>query len=303
LFAVLAVAIAAPAAFAGGSNVYPNGAEGFWMGAAPPPGTYYVNYTLWYTSHEYVDNDGDEIKVGPLAGFKNDVLANTSRFIYISDKELFGANIGAHIFINLLDVDVKTAGGNSHVSGLGDTIINPFILCWHWPNLHITTGVDIYVPTGDYDEGRVVNLSANAFVYEPVFAVTYMTPMEGLTVSAKFMYDFPEVNKDYTNPFTGASGNLEYGEEFHFDYSIDYMVKENLKAGIGGYFYQQTTKDEFNGVSNPAKGRVFAVGPGFEYSPERFEGRLTISYRAQFEMAAKNRPEGMSNWLRAVWVF
>lgn len=81
------------------------------------------------------------------------------------------------------------------------------------------------------------------------------------------------------------------------------MIKENLKAGIGGYYYEQTTKDHFNGVSNPAKGRVWSVGPGVEYVPERFEGRLILSYRSQFEMDAKNRPEGWANWVRAVWVF
>jgi len=303
LVAALFVAAFTSAAFAGGANVYPNGAEGFWMGAAPPPGTYYVNYNLWYSSNKFAANNGDEVKAGPLAGFKTDVFANVSRFIYISDKKILGANWGSHIFIIFQDVNTKTAGGNSHVSGLGDTIIDPFILCWHWPNLHITAGVDIYVPTGDYDEGRITNLSANAFVYEPVFAITYLTPMERLTVSAKFMYDFPENNNDFTNPFTAASGTLDYGEEFHFDYSIDYAINENLKAGIGGYYYQQTTKDHFNGVSNPAKGRVWSVGPGLEYVPERFKGRLILSYRAMFEMDAKNRPEGWANWLRAVWAF
>ena len=303
LVAALVVVACTSAAFAGGANVYPNGAEGFWMGAAPPPGTYYINYDLWYSSNKFAADNGDEVKAGPLAGFKTDVFAQVSRFIYISETKILGANWGGHVFLIFQDINTQVSGGSSHVSGLGDAIIDPFILCWHWPNLHITTGVDIYVPTGDYKAGRLTNLSANAFVYEPVLAITYMTPAKGLTVSAKFMYDFPQKNKDYTYPLGGPSGTLDYGEEFHFDYSVDYMINENLKAGIGGYYYQQTTKDHFNSVSVPARGRVFSVGPGVEYVPKRFEGRLILSYRAQFEMAVKNRPEGWANWLRAVWVF
>ncbi len=302
LLAALLLAACAREGLAG-ANVYPQGAEGFWMGAAPPPGFYYVNYNLYYNARRFTDNSGRTIRQGPMADFKMDVLAQVSRFLYMSDKEILGANWGAHIFLIFQQVHIRSAGGNSRASGLGDTIIDPFILAWHWENLHITTGIDIYLPTGNYREGRLANLSANAFVYEPVLAVTYMTPVEGLTASAKFMYDFPQKNKDFTNPFTGESGTLAYGEEFHFDYSLDYMINENLKAGLSGYYYQQITKDRFNGVSIPEKGRVWALGPGFEYAPERLEGRMVVSLRSQFEMDAKNRPEGWSNWLRAVWVF
>jgi len=75
-----------------------------------------------------------------------------------------------------------------------------------------------------------------------------MTPVKGLTTSAKFMYDIPEANKDFTHPFLPVSGELKYGQEFHFDYSVDYMLNEEWKAGIGGYFYKQITDDKLNGV-------------------------------------------------------
>jgi hypothetical protein len=52
LLAVAALLLMAGAysAVAAGPNVYPDGAEGFWVGAAPPPGFYYVNYDLWYST-------------------------------------------------------------------------------------------------------------------------------------------------------------------------------------------------------------------------------------------------------------
>jgi len=300
LLAGLLALVGGSAAFAGGSGVYPNGAEGFWMGAAPPPGVYYLNYDLWYSAHAYNDADGDEYDAGPFAGFTIDVFANVSRVLWISDYQILGANWGSHIFIVYQDVNVKTSFGNAHVSGLADTIIDPFILAWHSPNLHVVTGVDIYVPTGDYDAGREANLGANAFVYEPVLAVTYMFPqVKGLAASAKFMYDIPETNHDFTHPVLGVSGDLKYGQEFHFDYSLDYMVTEELKAGIGGYFYKQTTNDELNGSDiHGNMGRVWAIGPGVEYS----KGRFIVSWRTQFEIEAENRPQGIANWLKLVYV-
>lgn len=297
---VLLLGMMAPEAFAGGSNVYPNGAEGFWMGAVPPPGVYYINYDLWYSSHRFTDNRGNEVEAGPLGPFTTDVFANVSRFIYVSNQKVLGADWGGHIFIIYQDNNTKTGAGNAHVSGLGDTIIDPFILSWHFPNVHVVTAVDIFVPTGRYEAGRVANLSSNTFVYEPIVAVTYTTPVKGVTTSAKFMYDFPGENKDFVNPFNGARGNLQYGQEFHFDYSLDYMFNPTWKAGIGGYYYKQTTNDEFDGADvHGQMGRVWAVGPGVEYS----KGRFIVSYRTQFEVDAKNRPEGIANWLRVVYVF
>jgi hypothetical protein len=301
---LVALALLTAPVLAGGANVYPNGAEGFWMGACPPPGVYYVNYDLYYTANEYINNDGGEAKTGPLAGFKTEVFAQVSRVIYISEKKVLGANWGTHLFVSYLDNNTKAAAGSEHRSGIGDIIVDPCVLSWHWPNIHVTAGLDIYLPTADYEAGNLVNLGSNSFVYEPVVAVTYMTPVKGLTVSTKLMYDIAAKNNDYTHPFTGVSGDLKYGEEFHADYSIDYMINENLKAGIGGYYYQQINDDRLNGVAIPdMKGRVWSIGPGVEYVPAAFKGRLILSYRAQFEKNTRNRPEGVANWVKAVWVF
>ncbi len=291
----------AGAAFAGGSNVYPNGAEGFWMGAAPPPGLYYQNYTLYYSAHKYASNSGSDIAAGPLAGFQMNAFANVSRVIYISDKSFCCANWGAHIFIPYQYFDADAAGGDATIGSLGDIIVDPFLLAWHWPNLHIVSGLDIYLPTGNYHSGRLMNTSANTVVFEPVLGLSYMTPMKGLTASVKLMYDIPGDNDDFVNPFNPAiRGDLQYGQEFHFDYSLDYAVAENWKVGVGGYFYQQTTNDELNGVDiENNRGHVWAVGPGVEWG----KGNWVVSYRTQFEVDAKNRPEGIANWLRVVYIF
>jgi len=288
----------AHSAFAGGPNVYPDGAEGFWMGAAPPPGFYYVNYDLWYTSDKYIENSGREAKVGPMADFKLTVLANVSRFLYVSKTQVFGGNWAAHMLVPIMDLKMHTGAGTVHAKGLGDIIVDPFILTWHSPNLHVVTGLDIYLPTSNYSEGRIANLGSNAFVWEPVLSFTWVTPVKGLAASTQFRYDFPEGNNDFTHPFLPASGELHYGQEFHMDYSVDYGVTDQWRVGLGGYFHKHITSDELDGVElEGGKDQVFAIGPGVEYH----NGPWFVQLRPQIEMWAKNKPEGISTWLRVTY--
>lgn len=278
------------------ANEYPNGAEGFWMGAAPPPGIYYINYDMFYNADRVNGPNGGALPV-PVSV---NVFAQVSRLLYMSNYKIFGGNWGAQVFVVFADARMGIGPVAQRASGLSDVIVDPFIMSWHWPNFHVTTGVDVYLPTGVYQAGRFVNLSANAFVYEPIVAFTYMTPIKGVTTSAKFMYDIPQVNTDYGVPMGGPVGHLKYGQEFHFDYSVDYSFNENWKAGIEGYYYQQTTDNKFNGVAIPlARGEALAVGPGVEYS----KGKVMVSWRTEWEVMAKNRPEGIVNWLRLVIVF
>lgn len=289
----------AGSALATGPNVYPDGAEGFWMGAAPPPGFYYVNYDLWYRSHKFTDNHGSEVSVGPMSSFKVNVLANVSRFLWMSDKTFLGGNWGMHMFVPLLDQRVRTGAGGDRASGLGDIIIDPFILAWHKPNLHMVAGIDIYTPTGKYDQGELANLGSGTWVYQPVFAITYITPIKGVTASAKFMYDFSQPNNDWAHPLLPIEGDMKYGQELHMDYWVDYTIDEAWKAGVGGYFHKQITDDRLDGNDiNNMREQVFAIGPGIEYTRMPF----IVQFRPEFEMWAKNKSEGVSTWLRVTYI-
>ena len=66
-----------------------------------------------------------------------------------------------HAFLPIVYEDVTAAGSSDNRWGLGDIIIDPFILGWHFPNFHVTTGLDIYLPTGTYDKNRQANAGRN----------------------------------------------------------------------------------------------------------------------------------------------
>ncbi len=50
-------------ALAGGGQHYPNGAEAFLIGIAPPPGFYVKDYNYFYTADKLKDNSGNTVKL------------------------------------------------------------------------------------------------------------------------------------------------------------------------------------------------------------------------------------------------
>jgi len=267
----------------GGGSAYPNGAEGFMAGAAPPPGTYFINYFDWYSADSFKDTNGNN-----LFPFKADIFANTVRLIHITGKQLLGGYWGMHIFVPLLKVDVhESPGGSDHREGLGDIIVNPLILSWHGKNWHAVSGLDIYCPTGVYDRDRVANLSRNSWTFEPVVAGTYVTD-DGYEVSAKFMYDF-----DTRNDLT----SYRSGQAFHVDYTLAKKF-DNLSVGAGGYYYQQITDDDAP-TGTLGKGMTVSIGPQVKYDYKN----MSFVAKYQFEVDSRNRPQGDNLWVKFVYAF
>lgn len=289
-FVVIALVMAlmvAPAAFGGGGQHYPNGVEDCFVGAAPPPGWHIVNYLLYYDAE--------------MGTADVELWADVFRVIYSSDKKIFGGNWLCHLFIPYMDLDVGPMGA----SGVGDLIFNPFIVGWHGKTYHAVAGIDIYAPTGNYDEDELLNVGKNFWTFEPLFGITGLYET-GWSWSVKLMYDFNTRNDEYLyvadpQTMTMAKGELEPGNEIHFDYSLDYAVSKSLRLGACGYYYRQVGDDQIDGVDVPDdRGKAFAVGPLLMYSPQE---NLHLVAKAQFEVDTKNRPEGTAYWFKLIYSF
>jgi hypothetical protein len=279
----------------GGGGAYPNGAEDFMSGAVPPPGTYFINYFDYYSADKFAGKNGDIA----IPGFKLNVTADVFRFIHVTDKQILGGFWGFHLFVPLMNVDVKTNTplGNDSKTGLGDIIIDPVILSWHGKNWHAAAGVDVYIPTGSYNKNDLANIGRNYWTFEPIIAGTVLTD-NGFEASAKLMYDINTTNKDASLMAQGAKEYLS-GQEFHLDYTLGKKI-DAFSLGLSGYYYQQMTNDEADGVTvNDSKGRVFAYGPALKYDYKN----MAFSLKYQFETAAKNRPEGNNLWFKFVYAF
>lgn len=288
LAAALACLVGTPAfATEGGGSAYPNGAENYLAGAAPPPGTYLLAYTSYDHLNKLRDNSGNEIPVP----FDVDVAAFVGRFIWIGETKLLGGNIGFHGFLPLLDINAKVAGLSQHKSGLADVIFGPFLTYHPSDKLHYVLAVDIHAPTGAYSKTDLINLGRNHWTAGPVAAITYTQP-SGINADIKLHYEFNSENKDT---------HYRSGQEFHFDYALGWGFGNGWTAGVGGYVYRQTTDDEVSGVTVPnARGSAMAIGPSIKYqSPTGFF--LTAKFEQAY--AVRNRPEGAALKVKMILPF
>lgn len=269
-----------------GGGAYPNGAEDFMAGAVPPPGDYLLTYGLYYKANDLVDGNGDKLPIP----FDAEISGAVFRYLHVSKVEIAGANWAQHIFVPVLNADVTTPGGSDSQTGLGDVIVDPFILAWHKPPFHYVAAVDVFVPVGAYDENDMANIGRNYWTIEPILGATYLNE-KGYELSAKLMYDVNTENED-----TGYTS----GDEFHADFLVGMSLTKELRAGVNGFYYRQVTDDDVpaEGRDN-GKGQQIGLGPALTYQA----GPLGIVAKYQREFETENRPEGDRFWLKLILPF
>ncbi|MDB5576361.1 MAG: hypothetical protein JWR80_1537 [Bradyrhizobium sp.] len=284
--AAFAAAFATSSAHASenGGRVYPNGAEAFGPAAVPPPGQYLINYTEYYGADRLNDDDGKKVPID----FHLDAEANVFRFINVTSINVLGGHWAQHAFIPIARVSVDIGGQRQRHTGLGDIIVDPFLIAWNKGNTFWAVGTDIFIPTGDYSPTRLANTGRNYWTFEPVFAFTHYNPRKGgLDVSFKLMYDFNTVNK---------ATNYRSGNVFHTDFGLSYDFRP-LSVGIGGYYYSQTNADKVSGArvnGDGYRGEIFALGPILRYQL----GKVPVMLHYQHEFLARNQPQGDTLWLK-----
>jgi hypothetical protein len=268
----------------GDGGAYASGGEGTMTGALPPPGMYFLNYDLYYHADSLKGDTGHSLPID----FKLNVFADVMRFVNVTPVEVLGGNWAQHVIVPIMSEDVKMKGaGSDHDFGLGDIIVDPFIIGWHKPPFHWIVGVDTYLPTGKYHGSSLANLGRNYWTIEPVAAVTYLNE-GGQELSAKLMYDF-----NTENPETDYLS----GEEFHTDFAALQHVND-WAFGLGGYYYYQTTDDQLHGVTvlGGNQGRQIALGPQVSYEVNHMS--FVLSWDHEFD--TKNRPQGDALWFKFV---
>ena len=315
-------------AFAGGVNHEPLGAEAFLVGILPPPGFYIKEYLNYYTADQLKNDSGRTLTLA-RDGAELDRLeafASATRFLYISPIKILGGFLGAQMIVPWvwanLKLDALTSGGPSemgeHRNGIGDITFGPN-LSWHSQNglFHAACGLDITAPTGPWNEKHLVNIGTNVWSFSPVLAATVFLPWHpNLSAGVKMDYSFNMKNDDFiispsiaakigNMSLTGLKTYLIPGQEFHFDYGIEYALTKTgathqFRVGLCGYFYQQTTDDKTGeGTVKHDLGRVFAFGPGVWWTYKKW----VVEAHTAFETAVRNRPEGINTYLTIIRAF
>ncbi len=244
--------------------------------------------------------DGEE--AGP-PGFEAWALANVFRPVFVANTTILGANPAWHVVVPLVHKNVKSDLFDDNADGIGDIYVSPLILGWHTKIFHYIAGLDVIMPTGDYDNKDPSNIGNDHWTFEPAVAISALFPI-GLQFGVKLMYDIHTETKDYMVPGSApgtAAVDYRTGQQVHGDCSLSYAIKPNFQLGIAGYFLVGITDDESNGESvDDTREQVVAAGPSVQYAPLK---NLSIVAKYMFETEAENRAEGTAAWLKLVYSF
>jgi hypothetical protein len=92
-----------------------------------------------------------------------------------------------------------------------------------------------------------------------------------------------------------AIKSMQPGQAFHVNYATSYELFKNVRLGFNGYWLQQLTNHEINGVAVPnSKERTVGLGPGIQFGGQGIWFRVN-SY---IETDVRNRPSGVKVTLR-----
>ncbi|TRL34029.1 SphA family protein [Rhizobium straminoryzae] len=279
-----------------GGTITPMGVTDFGAGMLPPSspyGTFGIRST-YYSASSLRDGSGREIP----NDFHLDVETVALAYFYMTDLQLFGARLGFGGVLPLMNIsgrlNVPTPGGPLELSGddfgLGDAQIMPLLLAWDTPpNLFITAGLQIQMPTGSYSTSNAFNTGVNHWTFTPVIGATYISDT-GFEISTQANLNFNTTNTD-----TNYRSGIEYKQEFAVGQHIDAWT-----LGVGGYAYQQISDDKGPGAGDGNRARVFAAGPAISYFKP---GLPLVTLHAYKEFGAENRAEGYNVALRLAMSF
>lgn len=270
------------------------------MDGAPPagPGFYFTEYVSYYTADK-ATNLG-------VPGFDLDVWVSLNQFIYQSNMPvLLGGKWGLDVIVPYVWIDAAPEMFlPDNANGFGDVLVGPYL---QWDPIMGEKGpvfmhrveFQMIFPTGDYDNAAVLNPGANAFSFDPYWAGTYfITPK--WTVSGRFHYLWNGKNDD---PFVGLLGadEIQAGEALHANFATSYeVIPRQLRVGVNGYWLEQISDTEIDGVDQAEDEMVFAIGPGALLS---FSQNTHLFFNAYFETETDYRPEGDKFVLRLVHHF
>lgn len=287
--AVMAFMHISASATEGGVSIDPPGIESTASSALPPPGVYGIGYYRNYNADNARDNSGNKV-TGP--GFKVNVNALVNRFVWVTPYKVAGGDLALQAVLPVARVKVDVMPGLSQATtGLGDSTIGAGI-GWHFSKeLHALAALDLDMPTGRYKKDDIANIGTNHWAISPKLGFSYLQN-EGINWDLRNTLVFNTKNNDT---------DYKSGVEWFADYTLGWGFGNGLVAGVGGYVYQQISNDKVNGktVENN-KGRAAGFGPSVRYMTSN---GMMFSAKFEKEFNVRNRSQGRSFWVRAVYPF
>lgn len=214
--------------------------------------------------------------------------------VYIWDTHSPCWNFASGVTVPLvwLEAEADVTVGNivghrkDSASGLFDIAFSPIVASYHVSQTeHVSFGLTVWAPTGDYEVGQLANVGLNNWTFIPTIGYTKLIPSCNVELSASWGMEFYTENPD-TDYQNGVVSDLEVMAVKRF--------KNGLGVGIIGSWIEQVTDDDGTVADalNGFKGRAFGVGPIVTYSTKIGETHLDLNARWVHEFENERRFEG-----------
>lgn len=298
------------------------GAPGQEMSMPQNPGWYGQVWYQHYDADKFRDKDGKDQAmdlgsgVSAVRGGTVQGRVVVPRLTYLTEHYLGDGRLGISVTMPLIDLSVHTtltgrfpAGFPSpvadaiqqqlnlmapaysgHVSAQGDTEIAPFV-DFQEDESRLVLLAALVAPTGNYDPNRAVNAGSGRFwTLRPGFL--YGRAWEnGMEFGTRVTYSINGEN---------SATDVKSGQYLHADMALMYRVNDQLRLGLHGYAVRQFTKDKGpNVAADGNKAQVYALGPAVGYQSQ--DGEFAAEFKVLPEFHVRNRPEGMTSWLRLMF--
>ena len=267
----------------------------------------------WVIETAYLHYSGDvgasrRLEVGGLITANLDATSDAFLLgsFYTFPKEALGAWYSVGVFVPYVWMDVTARvdtplGGlrrNDVENGIGDITLLPLMMGWKKQDWQFDAVLPIYLPSGDYEAGRLANPGLNYWTFDPTVGLSYNGAKNGFNAALHTGFGINTEN-DKTNY---RSGTL-----WHTDVSVQQLLPVGpgfLGLGANAFFYQQISGDSGSGTRlGDLKGRTIGIGPVVTYVLPVKKNTLVFEARWLPELETQNRLSGDYFWAKLVYQF
>ncbi len=310
IFAALIFAGSVGYAEEGGSGHYFQGSMSSFVDGAPSAPTFITRF-----NYAVYDGQVDINREIPIAGLLAGNVDASSTAIGLTVLWAPDWNLGEKwqysMAVTIPWVDLKVAADvrdpisgptisrGDRVKALGDIVFIPAMFNYNVnPDFNINMRVTFYVPTGDYEVGRLANTGKNFLTIEPTVGFMYLGQKNGREASLFFGADFNQKNDDT---------DYQSGTQIHFDGTLaQHLPLWGGLAGIGlsGYWYRQVTGDSGSGANfGDFKAQANGLGPVLSFASNAGGNDVIAELKWLKEFGNENRLEGDTLWFKILGKF
>ena len=284
------------------------GDMGVKSGSQPHAGLYVGNLYYRYFADTVKSPDGKTVVFDPAGGGSQTIHAAVPLFIFVSEKKLFGGNIGMMAVMPFANGALEAPGlglSESASAGASDLYVMPLQLGWHKRQFDATAGIAFFAPTGRYASGASDNLGKGMWSYEVSGGGTlYLDRPRSISLSTTAFWEMHTSKEGNELEIQGVTlKDLKVGQLLTLEGGAGKsFLGGAASVGVAYYAQWKVTQDsvtasiplpEIPAISK--RHRVFGVGPDITIPIATKKTLISlINVRYLWETGAQTKTQGQS---------